>query len=960
MKRLFLLLLFSAICFAQLDTLQKIKIDQVNFTDFERSFVFQNGDSLYYFYRQQGSTKVGVALSEDAGQTWIDLYEINDLLFPNPNVRSFDIIQTGDTEFIFGYVNFVSNIQLFNYNIADNSLEQIGNYHESSSGSHDIELIQIDSSTFITSIKDNQNNVFYYKTTDSAQTWSEKLTIPDFIKGDKAVSMIYHDGLLLAVQSDGNNIKITSSTDQGESWNTSSVIYSNDVNVPSAFICSNNSDLFITFEEENHVELIDDYQSDICYIKSSDNATNWSPKINYTEFIGTDLISEICYSSGSLIAVSLSNRTYYDRLNSYFGYLQTTEDPAPPIIYSTEMPNYLTFDENFVLRLFVNDETGIGSVFAEFDNIQYELLDDGNHNDSLANDNIYGITINGYASTNQISQTVIKVNNITMPLNNRGILADVNPVTYQDLAINVNDIDDNTTELIEEKTIYSGEGSLGRYNGIGFLFSGGFFLSGYKDSELWANAVASSALVEDYLPGNIESSPDNPGNVVYSVSTDDTPFGITWQNWRDAVEQGAYFYDGDGDGIYDPVDKNSNGIWDTDEDKPDLLYDASYFTVYNDKRPAGQRRWNTVDPLGIEIRQTVFASERNSILDDVLFVRYSLLYKGLGDPSEPDTLKNVIYSIWNDADIGEAVDDLVGCDTTLQAGYTYNDGEDDTWDTKVPPAVFNVIVQGPLVKTGNPDDYGYNRMGPDLGEEAFEGYYNGKMNAFVNHIGGDPRLIDPDNKVAARNYMLGQTEDGSFPDPCNWTYGDVFGGVDCAIVDPRFWYSGDPVANIGWIETSPQDHRTLMSTEMFNLIKDEPMDIIVAYVVGQGTDALNSITRTREITQYVHEEYERNFSTIVGVNDKTDEVVNKYSLSQNYPNPFNPTSKIKYQIAKLGKVELKVYDILGREVITLVNEVKSPGNYEVTFNASQLASGVYFYRLTVGDFVQTKKMILLR
>ena len=59
-------------------------------------------------------------------------------------------------------------------------------------------------------------------------------------------------------------------------------------------------------------------------------------------------------------------------------------------------------------------------------------------------------------------------------------------------------------------------------------------------------------------------------------------------------------------------------------------------------------------------------------------------------------------------------------------------------------------------------------------------------------------------------------------------------------------------------------------------------------------------------------------------------------------------------------VQLKVYDILGREVTTLVNETKAPGNYEVTFNASNLASGVYFYRLKAGDFVETKKMILLR
>jgi hypothetical protein len=86
----------------------------------------------------------------------------------------------------------------------------------------------------------------------------------------------------------------------------------------------------------------------------------------------------------------------------------------------------------------------------------------------------------------------------------------------------------------------------------------------------------------------------------------------------------------------------------------------------------------------------------------------------------------------------------------------------------------------------------------------------------------------------------------------------------------------------------------------------------------------------------------------------------KYELSQNYPNPFNPVTNIKYQIQKLGFVTLKIYDITGREVKTLVNEIKNPGNYSVTFNGSELSSGVYFYRIQAGDFIQVKKMVLIK
>jgi len=86
----------------------------------------------------------------------------------------------------------------------------------------------------------------------------------------------------------------------------------------------------------------------------------------------------------------------------------------------------------------------------------------------------------------------------------------------------------------------------------------------------------------------------------------------------------------------------------------------------------------------------------------------------------------------------------------------------------------------------------------------------------------------------------------------------------------------------------------------------------------------------------------------------------QYSLSQNYPNPFNSLTIIKYQIPELSFVTLKVYDVLGSEVVTLVNEKKSVGSYEVEFNATELPSGVYLFRLQAGTYVETKKMVLMK
>ena len=98
-----------------------------------------------------------------------------------------------------------------------------------------------------------------------------------------------------------------------------------------------------------------------------------------------------------------------------------------------------------------------------------------------------------------------------------------------------------------------------------------------------------------------------------------------------------------------------------------------------------------------------------------------------------------------------------------------------------------------------------------------------------------------------------------------------------------------------------------------------------------------------------------------GVNDHNQpNTPNSYSLVQNYPNPFNPTTTINYQLKFGGQVTLKVYNILGREVATLVNEEKPAGNYSIVFDAGKLSSGIYFYRLQTGNFVATKKMILLK
>ena len=115
-----------------------------------------------------------------------------------------------------------------------------------------------------------------------------------------------------------------------------------------------------------------------------------------------------------------------------------------------------------------------------------------------------------------------------------------------------------------------------------------------------------------------------------------------------------------------------------------------------------------------------------------------------------------------------------------------------------------------------------------------------------------------------------------------------------------------------------------------------------------GHSPLDMVTDVKEIT------------AIVGI-------PNTYTLSQNYPNPFNPTTKIQYSILEQSLVTIKVYNVLGKEIKTLVNENQNVGKYEVNFDASDLSSGVYFYKLTAGastgsatGFVETKKMLMIK
>ena len=97
---------------------------------------------------------------------------------------------------------------------------------------------------------------------------------------------------------------------------------------------------------------------------------------------------------------------------------------------------------------------------------------------------------------------------------------------------------------------------------------------------------------------------------------------------------------------------------------------------------------------------------------------------------------------------------------------------------------------------------------------------------------------------------------------------------------------------------------------------------------------------------------------ITSIREINGGLLNSFSLEQNYPNPFNPSTLISYQLPTNGFVTIKVYNVIGKEIATLVNEYQQSGNYSKEFNANGLTSGVYFYTIKAGSFVQTKQMVI--
>ena len=476
-------------------------------------------------------------------------------------------------------------------------------------------------------------------------------------------------------------------------------------------------------------------------------------------------------------------------------------------------------------------------------------------------------------------------------------------------------------------------------------FSAGLSIGTFINGSL---TEASCSYTGEYGPGYINNSSGSPVVVtnsdfkIYKVSAgDNAGNNPDYANWYKMIPYGA---------PYDDV--NHNGIYDNGIDIPGIKNAAStLFGCLTDGTPANhiasEGFGGGTAPLFCEMHFTAWAYN-NAGMEDVQFVKWVIINKNVMQ------WNNTFMAIVSDPDLGYGNDDFIGCDTIQKLGYCYNGDNDDSGNLygygANPPAFGIDFLKTAVNRPVNPN--------AEIGMTAFD-YFTNSSPVICER---DP---NPDVQ-GAYNYLKGYKLDGT---PwVNAQSGQI----------TKKCYPGAPEVNIGWTErtgsvqncgggltgtiipSNPSgDRRFIMSSgaDNFTMPQNDSQTVIIAQLVARGTNNWNSVTKLKQLDAAVKVFY----STNVSVNNISSEIPSSFSLYQNYPNPFNPTTNIKFDMVRNGIVNLKVNDVSGKEVATLINnEMVTAGTNIVSFDANNFASGIYFYTLTAGTFSETKRMVLVK
>ncbi len=361
-------------------------------------------------------------------------------------------------------------------------------------------------------------------------------------------------------------------------------------------------------------------------------------------------------------------------------------------------------------------------------------------------------------------------------------------------------------------------GNVGKAGDFSPNYAAGLWIGATVENQ---TRVVISEYSSEYVPGPMVNGtyvPDAPEFRVYKLYRDSLASNPN-QDYLDwPVDQGA------------PVDADGN---------PDFIGDQMLWAVYNDADPGGHTNdAGETAPLGIEVKQTVFAFDRLGSLGNMVFVRYRVYNKG------SNVLNECYFSIWYDPDLGTAGDDFVGCDTLTDLGFVYNADNDDGQYGTGPPAMGCDFFQGPLKGrepgdtlidgTPLPDGRMWGQVYPDsvnLGLSSFNKYING---------------TDPDNFDETYGFMQGLTKEGL---PYE------FGGDTLMFV-----HTGDPVTGEGDLDIAPADRRWMQTTGPVTFNPGDSTEILIAMIVGQGSNNLTSVTVVKNLDVFAQKLYEEGFN----------------------------------------------------------------------------------------------------
>ncbi len=428
-----------------------------------------------------------------------------------------------------------------------------------------------------------------------------------------------------------------------------------------------------------------------------------------------------------------------------------------------------------------------------------------------------------------------------------------------------------------------------------------------------------------------------------------------WDEWP--ANKGAPFYDVNNDGKYEP-----------DIDVPGVPGASQTLWInYND---GNSDSLFASPPIGLDIQETYWAYNHTGALSNIIYRKIDLVYNGTSFSTTKSKIDSMYITLFAYCSLGDFRNDLAGSDTTLNLGYVYNSSDIDTAYNRyfpAPPAVGYTFLQGVSHKTNNYSDSAIVNFKWRHGYK----YTNHKpLNRFIYEaVGGSwnyPDIGNYSGTLKLYNIMRGYLPLREYPSSYLFP-----SSVTDYTPNGVYLLDGDPVTGTGKIDgvyDGPGIRGMFLTNGPFTLNLGDTAEVVIALVGGISQSHLASISNLRYNTAFSNKFYNdfvnkiTSGNLIVEPSDRPGKNINPdyYVLFQNYPNPFNLTTTINYSIPKTSFVTIKVYDVLGREVSTLVNEEKQPGNYKIKFDGINFSSGIYFYQMNAGDYVDVKKFVLIK